>query len=380
MNILFVDQFTQPGGAQQCLMDLLPEVLARRWNARLIAPGDGELARCCREFGIPVHPLPLGDYASGGKTPRDMVRFAFEVPRMRRAVRRVVAQHGIDLVCANGPRVLPAVNGIGRPVIFHAHSPIAGTLPRMIAEMSVRRADATVIAVSEFVSRRYPKSRVIYNGVPDYGGSTRTFGGRPPRVGIVGRIAPEKGHLDFVRVAIAIARVAPDARFLVYGERLFSGARYDREVRAAAKNAPVEFCGWKKDVGKVMRELDILVVPSDPSEAATRVIMEAFSAGTPVVAYGCGGIPELVEDGRTGLLVDWPDAGSLARRILSLLADPAAMERLSIAARSEWNRRFRIGMFRQHVCDVMRDAAGVHTSEPRDTASSPVSEHDTRRV
>jgi glycosyltransferase involved in cell wall biosynthesis len=253
-------------------------------------------------------------------------------------------------------------------------------LPRKIAELSVRRTGATVIAVSEFVARRYPKSRVIYNGVPDYGCSRRRFGERPPRVGIVGRIAPEKGHLDFVRVALAISRVARDARFFVYGERLFSEARYDSDVRAAARNAPVEFCGWKKDVGQVMRELDILVVPSGPSEAATRVIMEAFSAGTPVVAYRCGGIPELVDNGRTGILVDWPDVGLLAGRILSLLADRALMERLSIAGRREWDRRFRIGMFRTSVCDLMRDAAALRSSAQCYIASSPVSEHDMRRV
>ena len=87
MNILFVDQFSEPGGAQLCLMDLLPEVLARGWNARLMAPGEGELVRCYREFGIPVHSLPIGAYANGGKTGLDLVRFAYDVPRMRSAIR-----------------------------------------------------------------------------------------------------------------------------------------------------------------------------------------------------------------------------------------------------------------------------------------------------
>ena len=375
MNVLFVDQFTQPGGAQQCLMDLLPEVQARGWNARVIAPGDGELALFCHEFGIPVHTLPLGAYTNGRKTVPDMLRFTLEVPRMRRAIGRVIAEHRVDLVCVNGPRALPAACGAGRPVIFHAHSPIAGKLPRMIAERSVRQMGATVIAVSEFVARRYPESRVIYNGVPDYSGFRRPFEGRAPRVGIVGRIAREKGHLDFVRVAHRVARASLDARFLVYGERLFSEARYDGEVRDAAKNAPVEFCGWKQDVGKVMRELDILVVPSDPSEAATRVIMEAFSAGTPVVAYRCGGIPELVEDGRTGVLVDWPEVELLAQGIISLISDPARMERLSLEGRGEWDRRFRIGRFRTSVCDVMNDVAG-QTSADRSTASRPSRPHE----
>ncbi len=79
----------------------------------------------------------------------------------------------------NGPRVLPAVEGAvkdtGCPVVFHAHSPVAGNWPRKIAERSVRRMGAPVIAVSKFVAGRYPGARVIYNGVPDFGGQ-RGFG------------------------------------------------------------------------------------------------------------------------------------------------------------------------------------------------------------
>jgi hypothetical protein len=78
--------------------------------------------------------------------------------------------------------------------------------------------------------------------------------------------------------------------------------------------------------------------------------------------------------------VDWPDVGLLAGRILSLLADRALMERLSIAGRREWDRRFRIGMFRTSVCDLMRDAAALRSSAQCYIASSPVSEHDMRRV
>lgn len=359
MNILFLDQYSQPGGAQQCLMDLLPEVRARGWGARLLAPGEGELVRWCREAGIPVHPLPLGSYSSGGKNALDIVRYGLEVPRMRRALRELIAAYPVDLVHINGPRTLPAAWNTGRPVVFHAHSPVGGTLPRGMAEVSVKRSRASVIAVSKFVARRYPGARVIYNGVPDYGVQGRSFSGRTSdrmtRIGIVGRIAREKGHLDFVRAARIVAETSPDVRFFVYGERLFSAAAYDRKVREAARDFPIEFCGWKSDVGAVMRDLDVLVVPSDPSEAATRVIMEAFSAGTPVVAYRCGGIPELVEDGRSGLLVEWADVAALGRAIRSLIDAPGLREQLSIAGRSEWARRFRIENYRTRVCDALAE-------------------------
>jgi len=354
MNILIVDQFSQPGGAQQGLINLLPEVRARGWHAHMLAPGDGELIRWCREHGVPVYPLPLGSYSSGGKNALDILRYAFDVPRMMLAIRRIVADQGIDLVHINGARALPGAWNINRRVVFHAHSPVSGTLPRGLTELMVRRSRASVIAVSKFVALRYPDARVIYNGVPDYG-PVRKVALRATRIGLVGRIAPEKGHLDFVSAARTISEVSPDSRFFVYGERLFSEAGYDRRVREAAQNLPVEFCGWKNDAGAIMRNLDILVVPSDPTEAATRVIMEAFSAGTPVVAYRSGGIPELVDHGRTGLLVDWPDAAGLARAILSLIGDFRTRERLSVAGRTEWERRFDIGIYRARLCDALAE-------------------------
>jgi glycosyltransferase involved in cell wall biosynthesis len=368
MNILFVDQFSEPGGAQLCLMDLLPAVMARGWNARLLVPGAGALAAWCERAGIPVHPMRPSGYANGPKSALDVLRFGVHTPRTRRAIREIVARHAIDLVYVNGPRVLAAAVRPGCPVVFQAHSVVAGRFSQRVTEISARRAGATVIAVSEFVARHFPGAVIAYNGVPDFGGAGRTFAARPARIGIVGRIAPEKGHLDFVQSARAVAMENPEARFPVYGERLFSDASYDRKVRAAAQGLPIEFCGWSKDVGAAMRDLDILVVPSGPKEAATRVIMEAFSAGTPVVAYRAGGIPELVEDGRTGILVERDDIAGLTRAIISLLRDPRRMEALSAAGRCEWHRRFRIETFRERVCEVI-EAIERRKTQPTSTVA-----------
>jgi glycosyltransferase involved in cell wall biosynthesis len=121
-----------------------------------------------------------------------------------------------------------------------------------------------------------------------------------------------------------------------------------------ARDAPVEFCGWTDAVGDVLRDLDILAVPSGPGEGASRVVLEAFSAGTPVVAYRSGGIPEVIENDRTGVLTESPDFESLAREIRLLMNDPGRMERLSAAGRREWERRFRVETFRANVCDVLK--------------------------
>lgn len=333
LSLLFVDQFSEPGGAQLCLRDLMPEVRRRGWQSHLLGPRSG---------------LPLRPCSNRSKTAQDFLRYSFDVPRMAAAIRRAVRDDHIDLVYVNGPRVLPAAAGIPCPVIFHAHSRVEAFYGRKLIESAITLTGATVIAVSEFIARQYPEARVIYNGVPDLGGLARTLDRRPARVGMIGRIAPEKGHIDFVRAA----RQVTGAEFFVYGESLFADAAYYRFVRAAAEGAPVEFCGWTDDVACVLHSLDILVVPSGPNEAATRVIPEAFSAGTPVIAYRSGGIPEIIDDGRTGLLTD-----SLAPAIQGLISNRELRERLSSEGREEWRRRFTIERFQSAVCDLIAERA-----------------------
>ena len=92
-----------------------------------------------------------------------------------------------------------------------------------------------------------------------------------------------------------------------------------------------------------------------------------------MIAYRSGGIPELVDDGRTGILTESPDAEALARSIRLLIADPAKMERLSVAGRREWESRFRLETFQQNACDFIENAAGRATTASH--SRSPAAAH-----
>lgn len=339
MNILFVDQYSELGGAQQCLLDLMPAILERGWQAHVAAPGDGPLIDSLRAMGIPCHRTPLH-------------------------LRRLVSRLSIDLVYVNGPRLLPAATCCGRPVIFHAHSVPQDRYARTLAGIALRTTQAEVIAVSEYAAaswRRFvPDSRirVIYNGVPDYGVRQSRCPG-PFRIGMVGRIAREKGHLDFVQAA----RMVGHSKFVICGAPLFSDANYAEQIRAEARGAPVEFMGWQADIGPVLHSLDILAVPSAAHDAAPRVILEAFSAGVPVVAYPSGGIPELASDG--GVVV----TQTLAETIVGLLADPERMHALSIAGRRAWARRFRLESYRENIVALLSTRQNSKAATTASTAA-----------
>lgn len=361
MNILFVDQFSEPGGAQLCLRDLMPEIIRRGWKPRMMIPPGGELVDWSFRNGIPVHALPIRPYTNGRKTAPDLLRFSLDAPRMAATIRETVIQHEISLLYVNGPRILPSAIGVSCPVIFHAHSCVGGVYARKLAMWSLRRSRAIIIAASCFVAHSYirlPPRRVhvIYNGVPDLSLGARSFDERPRCVGILGRIAPEKGHLDFLRAAGLIAKEHPDTRFIVFGDRLFSDPEYDQRVRAEASNLPVEFRGWTRDVAAALHDLDVLAVPSGPAEAAARVVIEAFSAGTPVVAYPSGGIPELITSGHTGILTESPSPDALARSISDLLAHSGKIQGLAARGREEWQRRFRIDTFQNNICNQLENA------------------------
>jgi glycosyltransferase involved in cell wall biosynthesis len=251
-------------------------------------------------------------------------------------------------------------------LLFHAHSYLDRQYARQLAIWSLQVKRANVIAASAFVAGSLQPSlpaasmKVIYSGVGDSLFRPRSFGNHPPRIAIVGRISPEKGHLDFVAAAKRLVHARPDARFLVLGATLFSDDSYERRVRECAGGALIEFRGWTGDVPGALHEIDVLAVPSAGLEAAPRVVLEAFAAGTPVVAYPSGGIPEFVRHGETGVLTDSPHADALASSIEWLISKPELMTRLSGNARLEWEQRFTLERYRREVCDFIEARFAVN--------------------
>jgi len=302
MNLLFLDQFSELGGAQQCLLDLLPVVQ----YAVVAMPGDGPMFERVRALGFETARIHCGPYASGGKTARDMARFVFETPRLARQIRELA--HSADIVYINGPRLLPAaaLSAIRKPVVFHSHSYLPPGPVRRLSGLALRRLRAHVIASCRYVAEPWKPYvsdiSVVYNGVA---GPERPRAERhgPLTIGCIGRIAPEKGQREFVEAARIIHGRMPEARFAIYGETMFASHDYEHKVRAAAAGLPIEFAGWAANVYDALANIDMLLVPSAPHEATTRVILEAFAAGVPVIAFPSGGIPEVLA------------AGSLARSV-----------------------------------------------------------------
>jgi hypothetical protein len=118
MRVLFLEQFSELGGGQRNLLDLLPAVLDQGWKATVGAPGSGELLDRARALGADAAEIPLTRYADGHKTAGDIARLPVDVMRLQ----RWIARSDADVISVGGARLLMAAS-LGareRPVVFQA--------------------------------------------------------------------------------------------------------------------------------------------------------------------------------------------------------------------------------------------------------------------
>jgi glycosyltransferase involved in cell wall biosynthesis len=176
-------------------------------------------------------------------------------------------------------------------------------------------------------------------------------------VGTVARVSPQKDLVTLARAAALVAERRPGVRFMVVGDYEEANRGHYEEVRRALAEAGVRerfvFTGFRADVARLMGAFDVFVLCTH-FEGLPLVILEAMALGRPVVATAVDGIPEIVRDGRTGLLHGHEDAEGLAARLLSLVEDDAYAARLGEAGREfvkmEWSReRFASNMSRLYV-------------------------------
>jgi glycosyltransferase involved in cell wall biosynthesis len=165
--------------------------------------------------------------------------------------------------------------------------------------------------------------------------------GDAPLVVTVSVLRPGKGLEVLLAAVPAVLAEHPRARFAVVGDGP-EHRRLEERAAAAGLGEAVAWTGFRRDVPTLLAAADLFVLPSR-DDAFPTVLLEAQAAGVAVVASRAGGIPEIVEDGATGLLVPPGDAAALARALSALLADPAARRRLAEAGRRRAEESFSTG-------------------------------------
>jgi len=378
MRILALDQFSELGGAQRCLLDWLPAAQQAGWQVQVGLPGPGPLGEALARLHIPVHFLPLGPYSLGRKTVLDGIRFLAELPKAAARIRALARSLDVSLLYVNGPRLMPAASraGAGRPVVFHSHNLVPAANGGKILAAALRQTGATVIAASRFLAESLsrPEARVIYSGVE------APAVPRPPadgvfRVGLIGRIAPEKRQKEFALAARQVAARRPDVEFCLCGDALFGdrrGLRYKEELLALAGGG-LRWLGWREPAQEVLATLDLLVAPWI-GEGLPRVILEAFAARVPVLACASGGIPEAVREAETGFLLPSFSSAAIAGRIKELRNSPDRLAAAAEGGHRLWRERFTLQRYRAEILEVLESArASSRQNSPAASARPPTS-------
>ncbi|MGR6962958.1 glycosyltransferase [Geodermatophilus sp. URMC 61] len=355
LSVLLVVDSLDGGGAERYVVDLAVALRRRGWPVHVACSVGGIRAAALADAGVPVTVLldELVKRRVSGRYERALTQL---VADLRPAV---VHAH----LFASAAAAVHAVRDRSVPLVVteHTEGPWRDGRARAVSGLVYRDADLVVAvssAIRDLLVTGYgvapERVEVLLptTAAPPVVASRSADPGRPV-VGVVGRLVPEKGVDVFLRAATLASAVVPQARFLVVGD---GPLRPDLEHRAAVLGLAdaVTFTGYRSDAPRLLAGLDVLAVPSR-SDGSPLVVCEAMAAGVPVVASRVGGLPDLIEDGGSGLLVRPGEAEDLARALVSLLLDPEAARRLGARG-----RRLAAGRSHERLVDRMTQLyAGV---------------------
>jgi colanic acid/amylovoran biosynthesis glycosyltransferase len=240
-------------------------------------------------------------------------------------------------------------------------------------EVSEKLADARfAVTVSDYNRRHLanvnPAARLvrIYNGLDlERYSANGASPERPPLILAVGRLIEKKGFADLVRACDLLRRDGVSFSCRIVGKGPLE-AELRRHVSLLGLEGCVELSGPipREELVRRYRAASVVVAPCVVGHDGNRdglptVLVEAMALGVPVVATAVTGIPELVEDGRTGVIVPERDAEALARAIARVLADPATARRLADAGRERIERDFDLGANVAELQTLLAEAVGV---------------------
>jgi glycosyltransferase involved in cell wall biosynthesis len=373
------------GGAQESVASLLSRIDGGRYDVRVISLSDGSSVKRWRALGFPVEVVAEQDDAAATLT----------VSRLLEEWQTQIV-HGhmfrAEVVGARSVMAL-AAKGLPRPFLVNTvhSSRLRSPEDRQLLRSLTPEMDRIIAVSRSIVGKLRADGRVgtpmqlIYNGVDldrydhqeacctlpeEYG-----FPAGSPLVGVVARLEPEKGHPTLLEAWPMVLERVPDARLLIVGEGSQRDALEARAedlgllgepcegdacvgTRHARPGAKVVFTGRRDDVPAVTAALDVAVLPSY-REAQGLVILEAMALGRPVVASNVGGIPEMIEDGVTGLLVAPRDPEALADAIVRVLTDHPLADTMARAGRVLAHDRFCVDRMVRALQDVYEEGAAI---------------------
>lgn len=317
----------------------------------------GELERRARAAGVPVRPVSF----RGDLWPPGIAALARRLRQEPASALLLHDPHAVSagLLAARLARRVPLV------AVRRVDFPLGGRLSR-----AKYAACGRVIVVSRAIdavmrSAGLPPARLrlVYEGVPDREpapGGRRALAelGVPEAAPVIGNVAALTGHKDHATLLDAMALLRPrqpEARLVILGEGELRGV-LEARARALGLADRVHFAGFRQDLDRLLPAFSVFCLSSHMEGLGTS-LLDAMAFGLPVVATLAGGIPEAVEDGRTGRLVAQRDAPALAAALAEVLCDERQRAAFGAAGRQAYLARFTAERMVDETLGVLRELA-----------------------
>ena len=363
-TILYYEASSGYGGSSSNLNHILRRLDTTRFKPIVVTHVDGIQFSRMREAGIqvvqiPIHGLEDVHHARGLQL---LALFLIRILPLVWKLRQFILQKKIDIVHINNNIIM------GIPAILAARSAnkpafcyLRESRPLIKRELLFIRLVDRFFALShrafELYSRDIPKQKliVLYDGI-DLDAFTNVnpasfinefhLEGKP-LIGLVGRILPGKGQLEFVQAAHLVLKHFPEARFVIVGDPRTENPEYYQQVvdriREENLTEQVLLTGWRNDVKEITAAMDVLVLASTTfPEGMPNTIIEAMALRKPVIATDIPGPTEVVADQETGYIVPPGDVQAMADSIALLLTDPVKAKTMGAAGRKRVEQAFNV--------------------------------------
>ncbi len=340
MKVLQILPELKSGGVERGTVDLAKYLLRHGHQAIVVSAG-GPLVGDLTAAGVTHYTLPVHR-----KSP-------FSVYYSARVLAKIVRKEKVDILHARSR--VPAL--VALLVSRRTQVPFITTCHGFYNKHPLSKPmgwGKLVIVASNIIGKRmrddfgvpHEKIRLIPRGVnleefklrqnPTGNGNGKVI------VGLVGRLTPIKGHSLFLKAMARVARVIPNLQIQIIGDA--PKPQYKEELLTLTRNLglehAVEFLGTRYDIPELLSRMDVLVAPSVGEEAFGRVVIEAGACGVPVVATRMGGLVDVVENEKDGLLVGPDDPRILADAVLRLLKDTEYAQKLARSLRKKVETEF----------------------------------------
>ncbi len=361
------------GEAAHCIM-LVEGLRARVLPVILVCRKGYALESAAEELGIPHYALRMKGNFTGIDDLRDLL-----------ALRSLIEKHHIDIIhCHRGKdHWLSACTRLfirRKPAIVRTRHVTVPVKNHIFNRWLFRYGTDLVIAVSKSAAASFgalplPKPPSVIYAAVDSGrfspekrsDAVRQTYGIPesdpgaPLIGLIGRIQRIKGQSVFVKAAAKVLKRIPNAHFVLVGRALEE--RKKALLHLAQQNALFDkliIAGYVKETESLIASLDVGVVASLGSEGSSRITMEYMATGVPIVATRVGGIPEILEDGALGRLVEPGDPDALAGAIIEVILEREVSRKKAAAALKKARQFLSPERFIDEILHKYREVFGSH--------------------